>query len=468
MERQAFLAGAARCEITPPLGSLINGDFITHYARHIHDPLYAKALAFRQGGTTICFLVVDICSMHKEFIEEVKKLIGSRTAIAPDHILISSTHTHAAGSIESLLLGAADLPYRNKLPELLVRAVEQAVGRLRPARLAFGAVAAPEHVVCRRYFMQPGYKAYNPVTGALDKVKTNPAGHEDQIDRRESSIDPELQYLAVRGIDDSWIGLLANYSMHYVGDWENGVITADYFGVFDRELSGRLGAGGDFVGIMSNGTSGDANIMDFIDPHRYPKGQFEKSALIGADLADKVIHSLKEVVWDEHPSLSAHYLDMEIRLRKPSEAELREAESIVAGTCYETLRLKESHTGNEDGFRRIYAREQVFLSEFPDAVMFPVQLFRLGKGMIGGLGGEIFAETGLWLKKEMAALSGNHHYFTVALANGGAGYVPPPGEFQLGGYETWRCRSSCLEEQAERKIRQQLVELAVRSASAGG
>lgn len=459
MQPQTFRAGTGKSDITPTLGSLINGDFVTHYARSIHDPLQAKALVLAEGDTMICFLVVDITSMHKDFVDDIKTRITERTGIPADHILMSSTHTHAAGSIESLLLGAADLPYRKKIPDLLIAAVTQAVERLRPAEIGFGAVNAPEHVVCRRYFMKPGYQAYNPVTGRVDVVKTNPAGHEDRIDRRESPVDPELGYLAVRGKDGHWIGLVGNYSMHYVGDWENGVITADYFGVFDRELARGLGAGADFVGIMTNGTSGDANIMDFLQLDRYPKGQFEKSALIGADLAGKVIRSLDGLAWEDSPQLDARYAELSIRLRKPSSQELEEARTIVSETHYETLRLKESHTGNEDGFRRIYAREQVLLHEFPDQVLFPVQLLRIGHGMIGGLGGEIFSETGLWLKRKMRAL-GSGSYFTVGLANGGAGYIPPPGEFQLGGYETWRSRSSCLEENAERLIRDQLWALA--------
>lgn len=468
MEAEVFMAGAARCEITPPLGSLINGDFITHYARQIHDPLYAKALVLKRGGVTVCFLVVDICSMHNEFVSDVKAMIQARTAIPPDHILISCTHTHGAGSIESLLLTAADWPYRQRLPARLVQAVEDAVHRLSPAKIAFGSVDAPEHVVCRRYFMKPGYQAYNPVTDELDLVKTNPAGHGDQIDRRESTIDPELQYMAIKGTDDSWIGVLANYSMHYVGDWENGVITADYFGVFDRALAENLGAGADFVGMMSNGTSGDANIMDFMDPDRYPAGHFEKSTLIGRDLAGRVAHSTGQLEWDGDPSLAVEYEEMLIRLRKPTEAELVRAKDILSATHYETLRLKESHTGNEDGFRRIYAREQVLLSEFPDRVPIAVQLFRIGKAMIGALGGEIFSETGLWLKKHIRALSGNNHYFTVGLANGSMGYIPPAREFELGGYETWRSRSSCMEEHAESILREQLLELARLASAANG
>ena len=43
--------------------------------------------------------------------------------------------------------------------------------------------------------------------------------------------------------------------------------------------------------------------------------------------------------------------------------------------------------------------------------------------------------------------------FTIELANGFGGYLPPPEQHKLGGYETWPARSSFLEVQAEPKIR---------------
>jgi len=58
-----------------------------------------------------------------------------------------------------------------------------------------------------------------------------------------------------------------------------------------------------------------------------------------------------------------------------------------------------------------------------------------------------------------------HHYLplnptmNVSLANGCEGYIPPPEQFELGGYTTWRARTSCLEVQAEAKIRTAVLEL---------
>jgi len=49
--------------------------------------------------------------------------------------------------------------------------------------------------------------------------------------------------------------------------------------------------------------------------------------------------------------------------------------------------------------------------------------------------------------------------FNVSLANGYAGYLPPPDQHKLGGYTTWRARSSCLEEEAEPNIVAKILEL---------
>jgi hypothetical protein len=101
----------------------------------------------------------------------------------------------------------------------------------------------------------------------------------------------------------------------------------------------------------------------------------------------------------------------------------------------------------------LYAREQIMLNEYPDTLDFPVQAIKIGEGVIGALGGEFFSETGLTLKKN----AGFPHYFTITMANGYVGYVPPAHELEKGGYETWRCRTSCLEEKAESIIREKLL-----------
>lgn len=447
MATTLFRAGAAQVDITPPLGTIINGDFVSHYAHTVHDALYAKALVLANEETTLAIVVVDICVIPRDLMDDAKNSIAKQIGIPTQNILISSTHTHAAGSVSEVHLVGADLGYRNRLPGLIVESVRLAHTQLRPAQIAFGAVDVPEHVVCRRYFMQDAYASVNPVTGETDEVKTNPLGAEACIVRRVATPDPEVNFLAVRETDGDWIALLANYGLHYVGDWPDGTLSADYFGEFSRRIAQKLQADDRFVGMMSNGTSGDVNIWDFIDNSRYPTGYFEKSKLIAEDVAEQVFQATKNVSWQSSPLLAARFAEVEAAVNKPSTEELSIARKIVAESDYERI------IADADGLRRMYAREQVMLNGFSNTVSCPVQAFRIGDTIIGTLPGEFFAETGLTLKAD------HPNYFTIGLANGNVGYVPPAAELKRGGYETWRCRISCLEESAEQKIRDTLSRL---------
>lgn len=445
-----FSAGAAQTDITPPLGTIINGEFVAFYAHTIHDPLYSKALVLQNEETTLAIVIVDICAMDKDFIGEVKKRIQEDAGIKPGHILIAATHTHYAGSIVDLLGGPCDLAYRKSLGAKIVQSVKSALAGLQPAKIGHASINVPDHVVCRRYYMKQGYKALNPVTGGYDIIKTNPAGGEDFIEKRASEPDPELSAVAVMSASGEWISVLANYSMHYVGDCANGTVTADYFGVFSRHISANLKAGKDFVAILSNGTSGEANIWDFLQPDRYPKEEHQKKEMIGKDLAAKLSGAIKNIQWQANPLLSAAFKDVTLGVRKPSVAEVEAAKEIVSQTDYRLI------TPNQEAMVKIYAREQVLLNEYPDTIEFPIQALKIGDISIGALGGEFFAETGLALKNNIST----GKYFTITMANGYIGYIPPAHEIEKGGYETWRCRSSHVKEEGEYTVRTALVQLA--------
>jgi neutral ceramidase len=104
---------------------------------------------------------------------------------------------------------------------------------------------------------------------------------------------------------------------------------------------------------------------------------------------------------------------------------------------------------------KIYAREQSLLNEYPDVSVSKVQALKIGNLIIGALGGEFFAETGLWLKENIKGCN----YFSIGLANSYDGYIVPAHEIEKGGYETWRARSSYLETGAESKIKKELLNL---------
>jgi neutral ceramidase len=444
-----FYAGASSIAITPPLGTILGVDMVSHYARFIHDPVHVKALVFRDENETIAIVVVDICIMGTDFMNDIKVRIQKQTGIHPEKILLSSTHNHATGDVVGLLGGAADISYRNKLPDLIVRAVHVAKEKLRPAKIASGSVDVPEYVLCRRYRMKKGYVAMNPITGKPDHVKTNPFGAEHLIEGPVAPTDPGLSFLAVKGTDERWIAVLGNYSLHYVGDWHVDSVTADFFGEFSRRIKEKLHAEEDFVGMMSNGTSGDINIWEFMHPDRFPKEDLAKSKLIGEALAQKAFEGLLKAQWQANPTIAVQFEELEFAIRKPTKQELETATKTFMEKGFDNLNI------NEESINRIYAREQLLLNEYPDTCISPVQAIKIGNLIIGALGGEFFAETGLLLKKSVT----DNNYFTICLANAYGGYIPPAHEMERGGYETWRARSSFMEATAEEKIRNVLVRM---------
>ena len=445
--RNVFQAGAAQQIITPPLGTIVNGDFYQRYAHSIHDDLFAKALVLDDGQICLVIAIVDVCSMSQEFIDGIKGDINLELSIPTEQILIASNHTHGSGSTEELYLTSIDSNYRHQLPNLIMAAVRSAYQKRQPAKICFGSEDVPQHLLCRRYFMQKEYKALNPISGQSESIKTNPfnAGH--LIEKPVSGTDPQLSYLAVKSLDNKWIGILGNYSMHYAGDWEPGTITADYFGTFAGYLQKDLKSE-ELVAMMSSGTGGDINNWDF-QKNDKPALDFSQSDRIGRDLASTVANSLLDAKWDENPHLNYHHESLSLQRHKPDKAICEEAKKITTEARFE------ARSYDDTSLRSIYAREQILMSEMPYLQTCPLQAFQIGQLVIGALPGEFFAETGLWLKNKFL----NIPYFSICLANGNVGYVPPPHQFKLGGYETWRCRYSSLNLEAEPILRKAMVSL---------
>jgi len=97
----------------------------------------------------------------------------------------------------------------------------------------------------------------------------------------------------------------------------------------------------------------------------------------------------------------------------------------------------------------------VLLDAFPDRVPVVIQTFKIGDLGIAAIPCEVFAEIGLEIKKR----SPFKQSFTIELANGYNGHLPTPAQHKLGGYETWRARSSYLEVNASQKIFETVMEL---------
>ena len=435
-----FRAGAARVCITPPLDTWINGGLGPGRARYVHDDLYARALVLDDGVTRLAFAVVDTCLLDRPVFDEAKRLVRQHTGLAPEAVMMSCTHTHSAGSACGAHLTEPDEAYRRWLPGRIADAVRGALDNLAPAQLAWGSGGVPQHVFCRRLLVKPGVTYTNQLGFTNELAKMNWDSPHPADGEPSGPVDPELSVLSVRRADGRPLALLANYSLHYVGDVGPGHISADYFGVFADRIQQLLGADRQdppFIGILCNGTSGDINNINpqATRPSQPPYTQIRR---VAEDVAWETLRVEKAMAYRRDVKLAAALRECTVATRRPTAAEVQQARAVIAGRPVEKL---QSWTEN-------YAREQVLLSAWPAEVTLPLQVFRIGGLAVAGWPGEIFAASGLDLKHRSPVKP----LFNVGLANGWYGYIPPPEQFPVGAYETWRMRTSPLETNAIPKM----------------
>lgn len=430
-----FQAGAATLCITPPLGTLINGELEPRVAARIHDDLFVRALALDDGANRLAFAIVDTCVLDRPVCEEARRLIQERSGLLPSNVLIAAVHTHSGGSVCSVHLTEADETYRRWVPSQIAEAVRQAVNNLVPAQIGWGSGAVPQHVFCRRLFIKPGMTYVNQLGQTGDRVKMNWDSPHPADGEPSGPTDPELFVVSLQHPDGRPLALLANYSLHYVGDVPPGDISADYFGAFANRVAELVGADESFVGILSNGTSGDINNYNpkTGPPSGAPYTQVRK---VAEDVAQEVCRVTQGIHYRSAVPLRAMWRECPVATRRPPPAEVVEARAVLAGRSRSQL----------SGWTENYAREQILLSDYPPKVSLPLQVFRVGELAIAAWPGEVFARTGLALKRRRPP------HFNIELANGWFGYIPPPEQFSLGGYETWRMRTSFLEPDAASKI----------------
>ena len=440
-------AGAAVVDITPALG-VANGGVIARggTATHIHDELHARCLVLDDGATRLAIAICDMRMLGGEVVARAKSLAGEATGLAPENILIAATHTHAAPAMVGIHPEPRDRAYAEFVARRIADGITRAGHHLAPAKVGWGFGSAPQHVHNRRWFMKPMAIAANPFGGRSDEVKMNPPRGTDLL-KPAGPVDSQVSVLDVRHTDGRPLALLANYGLHYVGGYQAGHVSADYFGLFADRVQGLLGADRQhppFVAMMSNGTSGDVSNNDFrAKPERLPA--WVKMQRVANDLAGKVAKVVGNIGHHATAPLAVAATELQLGVRRPDDARLGWARRTLANDT-DPKRLTRPE---------IYAQEALALAKFPARVPVVLQAFRIGDLRIITVPCEMFAETGLALKQE----AGLGPLFIIELANGYRGYLPTPRQHEWGGYETWPARSSYLEVQAAPKIRAALLGL---------
>lgn len=232
-------AGAARLQITPPVGIELAG--YTPRVRNsnrstaVHDPLWARALALSGPEKTVLIIVLDLLGIELPTTRHVRSRICAGLPLRPENVLVCCTHNHSAPSI--LVKHEAhvrvDPAWQSSALEATVNVALEAYARRRPASLSFGRSEVHDVGANRKTILDDG--AIFHFSGLYGRQP--PAG---RTVVETGPIDPELAVLCARDTSGQIIALLVNFACHpwlYNGDRISSELSGACVAWLEQQLS---------------------------------------------------------------------------------------------------------------------------------------------------------------------------------------------------------------------------------------
>ena len=440
----ALRAGAHTADATPmELPVLVNGGMRQREVSEVGTRITARAIVLDDRKTQLAMVVVDSCMLPREFLDEVKVAANKRTGIPVKRQFICATHTHTAPSCMGALGTSADPRYPLLLKRKIIEAIATAQKNLEPAQVGAAVFDANEFTALRRWVLRPDRVRMDPFGNPTVRATMHAGNNWDDVIGESGPEDPDFSLISFQSLKGRPIAVLSNFSMHYFSGVKG--LNADYFGIFNDRLEMALTLPQNetlhppFVSALGHGCSGDIWRRDYTKrPLDNPKIEDYTDALV-----KKALAAYKKIKYDRTATLAMAQTDLPLKFRAPDAQMLEWARGIVAKT-----------EGLPKTQPEIYAREQIFLHERPEATLC-LQAIRIGDIGLTGIPNEVYALTGLKQK----AVSPLGTTITFDLANGSEGYIPPPEQHVLGGYNTWAARTAGLEPSAEPRIAEACIQL---------
>ncbi|MCA9063878.1 MAG: hypothetical protein KDA96_12490 [Planctomycetaceae bacterium] len=439
--RGELQVGAARVDVTPiQFPVFVNGGMTSRTVDRAVTPLHARAVVVDDGRERIAIVVVDSCMIGRDVLDDARLLAAESSKIRPDHMLISATHTHTAPSSMACLGTDVQEDYIPYLRIKLAEAITTAEANLEPAEYGWGSIDAADYTALRRWVIRPDRITTDPFGNPTVRANMHAGANWDNVTGESGPEDPELSMISFRAKKDKRpIALLANFSMHYFSGVQ--ALNADYFGMFCEGLREKIvpqssSDAPEFVAIMSHGCSGDIWRRDYTQP---PTEKWVSPAIedYTSGLIDLAMKAWAGIDYSDAGPVRMVERRLPMKYRVPDRQRLEWAQRVVA----------EMGDNPPKSTEQVYAREQIILHE-RQSTEIVIQGIRIGDIGVASTPNETYALTGLKIKLQ----SPLKHTMVIELANGGDGYIPPPEQHLLGGYNTWAARSAGLEVTAEPRI----------------
>jgi hypothetical protein len=389
-------AGFAAVVITPEQPQWMSGYAArTAPAEGKETDLFVKAaVLIPADGPTLVLVSLDLVGIDREFSKAVCDTIQKKYKLPRESIALCCSHTHCGPVVGTTLRSMYFLDesnaklvieYTERLPKLILKAVDDAMANLAPVTLSRG-VGLCEFAVNRR----ENKEVEVPELKKQGKLK--------------GPVDHDVPVLAARGSDGKLRGVVFGYACHATTlsyqKW-NGDYPGYAMAAWEKANPGA-------VAVFFAGCGADLNPI--------PRRSVELAQGYGKQLADAVQAVLDKPMTVVMPTAAAKYETIDLPLHAiPSREDL----------------LKESTDAN----KYVAARAKMLLKKLddekslPSSYPYPVQTWRLDSLTWVLLGGEVVVDYSLRLKKELPGS------WVTGYANDVMAYIPSARVLKEGGYE---------------------------------
>jgi hypothetical protein len=436
-----FAAGAARCDITPPVG-IAHGNWsaqVHERAEGVDLPLSCTALAAADGAEEIIIAECDLLfTPDGDWLAEIRNRVTELTGVPADHIRISASHTHSGPNLSRPWFDAgAEMigPYVAGLTDKLAGACFSAHRSLEPARIAGGKGSCAVNAN-RRLPWKPNHPMMAP----------NPDGFSDR----------DVGVIRIDGEDGRPIATLVNFAAHpTILAWDNRLISTDYPGTVRRTVEDLLGG---FCLFLQGATGNQDTVRDFSCRTEDARWVGCQVGLEAAKVAEgietrpgkrqitRTVESswtmgVSEWVPDGATGGPVRCLSRRISLplwrrEPPTASDLAHLENLKQRLA--ELRGQGAPADQIREANRLARRATLDLKIARQRsqgthVAIELQAIRLGATALVGIPAEPFAEIGAQVK----ARSPFATTFFSGYTNGMTAYMPVPEAYDEGGYEVW-------------------------------
>lgn len=417
--------GASAVNLQSDKTMVIAGGIDPHYAAEQEGELRAVAVVVeRPGQAKLAIVACDVLFVPRDLADAAVAEIERKTGIPADHVLINATHTHHAPSIVPVH-GYGEVPeFRDELRRGIVRAVEEANGRLDGGDAQLFFYLGNEDTVGSnsRQLLEDGSITWGGQQEPSEKAK--PTG----------PFDPQLPVFDFRDAKGKSRALLFNHSTHTIGTRSSrDARSPSFYGLAAQDLEAELGG---VVGFLEGASGSTHNVAP-----RVP--------------VPDCIERLKADVRDARSKAVPRHVANLAGIRRPFKFRIRQfndADEDAKITNY----LTKYAPGSLNGFREVFANMRRQLRDRQGAEQETwIQAIVLGDVAIVGVPAEYFTVLGVNIKQR----SPFEHTYVAELANDWIGYLPDREGHRLGGYQTWMGLHSYAEEGTGERMADEVVQL---------